>query len=76
MIQNRVATQESVTQKRRQMWIQSRDWPFTVPASEDIEARVMDFRGMELSEKDTWMGKRMGKVVTVWSRENQTVGGA
>ena len=74
-IQTRLNIQDSVIQKRRQAWIQSRDNPFSVPTSEEIEARVMDFEEIEGSENSTCIGNKIGKVVRVWASVNQTEDG-
>ena len=71
-IQMRVAIQVNVIQKRRHMWIQSRERPFSVATREEMDALVMDFGGTSVSENCTWMGKRMGNVVSVWRRAHQT----
>ena len=74
-IQIRLNIQDSVTQKRRQAWIQSKDNPLSVPTSEEIEARVMDFEEIEESENSTCIGNKIGKVVRVWANVNQTEDG-
>ena len=74
-IQTRLNIQDSVIQKRRQAWIQSRDNPLYVPTSEEIEARVMDFEEIEGSENSTCIGNKIGKVVRVWASVNQTEDG-
>ena len=71
-IQIRLNIQDSVTQKRRQAWIQSKDNPLSVPTREEIEARVMDFEEIEESENSTCIGNKIGKVVRVWANVNQT----
>jgi hypothetical protein len=74
-IQRRLYIQDSVTQKRRQAWIQSSDNPLSVPTSEEIDARVMDFEEIEGSENSTCIGNKIGKVVRVWASVNQTEDG-
>lgn len=41
--------------------------------SDDIDARVIESGEVELSEKWTWIGSRMGVVVRVCRRVNQAV---
>jgi hypothetical protein len=55
----------------RQIWIQRRDFPSGVVTSEDIDARVMEAGEIVVSEKWTWMGSKIGKVVTVCSSIHQ-----
>ena len=44
-----------------------------VPTRDDIEALVIDLGETESSENLTCIGNRIGKVVRVWRRENQTI---
>lgn len=71
----RVITQVSEIQKMKTRWTQSRDLPFGVFVSEEIEARVMDAGEFPSpSEKTTWMGNRTGNVVKVCKSANHPVG--
>ena len=54
---------------------QSRDLPFEVSVSEEIEARVMEAEeSPSPSEKTTWMGNKTGNVVKVCKSANHPLG--
>lgn len=54
---------------------QSRDLPFEVSVSEEIEALVIEAgESPSLSEKTTWMGNKTGNVVKVCKSANHPVG--
>lgn len=54
------------------MCIHSKDRPFAVPTKDDMDARVIDLGGISSPENSTCMGNKMGKVVSVCSKVNQT----
>lgn len=73
-IHSSVITQVIETQKMIIRCTQSRDLPFGVSVREEIEARVMEAGDSPSpSEKTTWMGNKMGKVVKVCKSANHPV---